>query len=181
MESTQLKACFETAEGIGASVFDWIMREQAKNEGSKQAALKQQEEGYTITIKQNIKESKEMSSGLLAKYGVFALDNPSFVQGFYECLQCTKQETIINKIKTACNKHEHDMFQKFNLSKYAAYLQYKCHENDAAIPMSVGKRRKCCIKLMQCKHPHMPAMSKMMEPVLSVLTWMLSMHWWVSV
>ena len=110
-----------------------------------------------------------MSSGLLDKNGVFALDNPSFVQGFYESLQCTKQEMIkkakkqqkiidsnINKVKTACNKHWHEsehMFQKFNLSKGAAYLQYECHEKDAAIPMSVGKRRKNCMELMQCKSP----------------------------
>ena len=83
---------FEITEENGASVLDRIMREQARNEGAKQVALKQQEEGYST--KQNIKESKKMSSGLLAKNGVFALDNPSFVQGFYECLQCTKQETI---------------------------------------------------------------------------------------
>ena len=30
-------------------------------------------------------------------------------------------------------------------------------------------------------HPHMPVMFMMMEPLLSVLTWMLLMHWWVSV
>ena len=42
------------------------------------------------------------------------------------------------------------MFQKFNLAEHAAYLQYKCCENDVAMPKSVDKRRKHCIEVMQC-------------------------------
>ena len=92
---------FESAEGIKASVLDQLMREWAKNEGAKQVVCKWQEEGYSI--KQNIKESKKMWTGLLVKNG-----------------QHTKQETMdkakkwqrimnanINKVKTACNKHGH--------------------------------------------------------------------------
>ena len=41
-----------------------------------------------------------MSSVLLVKYGVFVLDNPCFVQGFYECLEYAKQNTIDKAIKT---------------------------------------------------------------------------------
>ena len=46
-----------------------------------------------------------------------------------------------------------NMFQKFNSSKCAACLQYKCHKNDAAMPTLVGKRRKHCIEVMQAESP----------------------------
>ena len=118
---------FEHAEGIGASVLDSIKREWAKNEGARQAALKHQEEGYNI--KQNIKDYKKVSSGLLAKNEAFVLDNPSFVEELYEGNKCTKQETI-DKAKNRqklrnTNKHVHEfvhMLQKFTLAECAAYL-----------------------------------------------------------
>ena len=59
---------------------------------SKTNNTQEQEERYNI--KQNIKDSKIMSSGLLAKNGVFALDNPSFVKGFYRCVKLIKQGTV---------------------------------------------------------------------------------------
>ena len=62
----------------------------------------------------------------------------------------------INKVKTACNKHGHEsghMFQKFNLTECAAYLQFKCHENDFGMPKLVGERRKHCMEVMQYKSP----------------------------
>ena len=42
---------------------------------------------------------KKMSSGLLAKNGVFTLDNPSFDEGYYERLEQTKQEALNKAIK----------------------------------------------------------------------------------
>ena len=45
------------------------------------------------------KRFKKVSSGLLAKNGVFALDNPSFVEGYYEWLEQTKQEAPNKAIK----------------------------------------------------------------------------------
>ena len=45
------------------------------------------------------------------------------------------------------------MFQHFNVVECAAYLQYKCHENDIAMPKLVSKRRKHCIKVMQHDSP----------------------------
>ena len=70
--------------------------------------------------------------------------------------KANKQEklwnTNIKKLKSACNKYGHEsvhMFEKFNVAKCAAYLQYKRHECDVPMPKSVGEKRKCCMELMQ--------------------------------
>ena len=87
---------FVDPDGIGASVLDQIMRERSKH-GVKKAACQRQEEG--CNIKKNVRDSKIMSSGLPGKNGVFGLDNPSFVEGYYKRLEQTKQETLNKAIK----------------------------------------------------------------------------------
>ena len=48
------------------------------------------------------------------------------------------------------NGHEDEhMFQNFNLAQCDAYLEFKCHENDVAMPKLVGERREHGIKVMQ--------------------------------
>ena len=56
-------------------------------------ALKQQEEGYSI--KQNIKESKKMSSVPLAKNGVIALDNQALCKAFTKEFSAKNKKQLI--------------------------------------------------------------------------------------
>ncbi len=67
------------AEGVAASVLDRIVRERVKNEAAKQAAEKRLTDGNNI--RKNIIDAKRVSAGVLAKNGVFAVDNADFIAG----------------------------------------------------------------------------------------------------
>ncbi len=81
---------FNGTDGIASSVLNRIITARLKNKGVQQAYKKRQQEG--IDIRKNIKESKKLSSGVLTKNGVFALDNAEFVAGFRDQIEMQRQE-----------------------------------------------------------------------------------------
>ncbi len=60
-----------------------------KNKGVEEA-YKRQMEG--MNIRKSMKESKKLSSCVLTKKGVFALDNFNFVAGFHDQIEEKRQE-----------------------------------------------------------------------------------------
>ncbi len=58
-------------------MLDQIVRERVKNKAAKQAAERRLADGDNI--QKNIKDVKQLSAGVLAKNGVFALDNADFI------------------------------------------------------------------------------------------------------
>ncbi len=69
----------EKAEGMAASVLDEIFRERMKSNAAADAAKKRLKDGNSIH--QNIKDAKRVLASILAKNGVFALDNTEFIAG----------------------------------------------------------------------------------------------------
>ncbi len=65
------------ATGVAGSVLDWIVRERVKNKAAKQADEMRLADGNNI--RKNIKDAKQLSAGVLAKNGIFALDNTEFI------------------------------------------------------------------------------------------------------
>ncbi len=110
-----------------------------------------------------------MSSSVLTKNGVFALDNSNFVAGFHDQIEEKRQEAegrekkqckvlIFNiaKFKAAkekkCHNNKHQ-FSKFNLNDCGDYLQYKGHEDDDSMSKNVVERRVQCLTVMSCPSP----------------------------
>ncbi len=65
------------AERVAESVLDHIVRERVKNKAAKQAAQKRLADGNNI--QKIITDAKQVSAVVLAKNGVFALDNKEFI------------------------------------------------------------------------------------------------------
>ncbi len=110
-----------------------------------------------IKILKSNKESKKLSSGVLTKNRVCALDNSEFVAGFHCQIEEKRQEAegrakkqckvlVVNieKVQSAKEKKGHKnkhQFSKFNVKECGAYLQYKCHKDDDSMPKNVVERR----------------------------------------
>ncbi len=154
---------FNGTDGIASSVLNRIITARLKNKGVQQAYKKWKQEG--IDIRKNIKESKKLSSGVLTKNGVFALDNAEFVAGFRDQIEMQRQEAEgrakkkrkillcnIAKVQSAREKHGHESehkFQNFKFEDCGAYLQYKKNKDDKkAMPTTVHQRRARCLEVM---------------------------------
>ncbi len=80
----------DKTEGMAALVLDQLFTARMKNKGVEEAYKKRQMED--IAIRKSIKESKKLSSGILTKNGVYALDNSDFVAGFCDRIEEKSQE-----------------------------------------------------------------------------------------
>ena len=155
------------AEGVAGSVLDRIVRERVKNEAAKQAAERRLADGKNI--QKNIKDAKRLSAGMLAKNGVFALDNADFIAGVkarqdrekaVKFEKARRKKNIIRtnakKVKAAREKNGHESihyFKKFSMDECGAYLQYKRVTKDPAMPKNISERRKRCLDVMHRGSP----------------------------
>ncbi len=64
---------------MAGSVLNKIVRERIKSNVAEDTAKKRLKDGNSIH--QNIKDAKQVSASILAKNGVFALDNAEFLAG----------------------------------------------------------------------------------------------------
>ncbi len=71
-----------------------------KNKGAKETAKNRITTGETIW--KNIKDSKQVSAGILSCNGVFALDNPNFFMALKDCQDKQKAE----KYERVCKKRK---------------------------------------------------------------------------
>ncbi len=147
---------------MAASVLDKIVRERMKNKAAKEAAERQFTEGNNIP--KNINDAKQVSAGVLAKNGVFSLDNAEFIAGLklrqdkekaIKTEKAKKKQKIImryaNKVKTSRKKNGHETahkFEKISMEECGAYLQYKQVVKDPAMPKNIGGRRLRCLEVM---------------------------------
>ncbi len=144
----------ENVEGMSASVLDKIVWERLKNNAAAEAAH----------IHQIIKDVKRVLAGVLAKNGIFALDNEEFLAGLKDRQDkemaaktkkaCKKRKVILSnamRVMAAQKRHGHESahkFESFTFEECSAYLQYKRQDKDPAMAKSVAERRKRCLEVM---------------------------------
>ncbi len=88
----------EKADGMAESILNKIVRERMQSNAAADAAKKRLEDGNSIF--QSIKDAKQVLAGILAKNGVFALDNTEFLAG----LRASQEKEKAVKTKKACKK-----------------------------------------------------------------------------
>ncbi len=74
---------FHSAHKLSCQNIENSGGERIKNKSAKQAAERRLADGNNIW--KHIKDAKQVSSGVLAKHGVFALDSAEFIAGLKQC------------------------------------------------------------------------------------------------
>ena len=178
---------FENAEEIGMSVLDQIMRKQAKmKEQNRWHASNKKRDTASSKASRNLKKCHQ---GSLPKMKCLHSTTSAFsAQNKKQLTKPRNNKKSSIQISTRSKLHATNMDMNRNTcSKNLIYpnvlLTYNINAPRRTLKCPHQLAREGNIASNWCNsslwhHPHMPAM--MMEPVLPVLTWMLSMHWWVS-
>ena len=90
-------------EGMAATVLDRMIAEQARSSQAKKAADERKRKGDSIL--QNLKESKKLTSGVMASNGIHSLSDPRFLQAYHdrrsEAREKLERNVVARKANTA--------------------------------------------------------------------------------
>ena len=155
-------------QGLAATVLDRMIAERARSSQAKRAADERKRKGDSIL--QNLKESKKLTSGVMASNGIHSLSDPRFLQAYHdrrsEAREKLERNVVARKANTAKKiegvkklreKFGHEsthMFAQFSKEECSTYLQYKKQSNkDPGRPKDLQERRARCIEWMTRQSP----------------------------
>ncbi len=134
--------------GLAGSVLDKFIRERSKSEGAKK--VNEKRKLTRDLIAENILKSQRLTSGVMTNNSIHSLSDPRFLEPFCQrrveaankdAEKKSKRKAINSKLVSAVKalrvKWGHEkthFFQQCNKNKCGAYLQYKKHKKDKAMP-----------------------------------------------
>ena len=157
-----------TSEGMGATVLNRVICNRARQDGARKAAEERKRKGETVI--ENLRESKRLSSGVLAANGVYSLNDERFLQAYNEKQaetaaaaaksaesRRTRLRKKISGVKALRDKYGHEsthLFATLSKTECGTYLQYKKQSTkDGKMPVDLEARRQRCIEWMSRPSP----------------------------